>query len=220
MDALALLADAAMTNEGYMISLDYSLAFDRLRLGLARELFLQAGLPLTRSDSSNMTAFATLLASLFHPACCSCKERGWVWEEEEKEAGDDADVPRPETREQGTEQRDKNVGKGKGKGKGSPIPNPPLHRMPVTLERGLNAYSKMLTPIRVKRVALRVIISKNLKELLRGRLEAKERAMAMAPRALLSLLFLFTTMPMVKVPSNPFPKQKLHLKKVYPQRVA
>ena len=45
MDALGCLAEAAVGDEGYLLSLDYSLAFDRLDPHLARHLLLQAGLP-------------------------------------------------------------------------------------------------------------------------------------------------------------------------------
>jgi hypothetical protein len=44
-DALAVLADAALADEGFMVSLDYSLAFDMLDPGLADLQLRQAGLP-------------------------------------------------------------------------------------------------------------------------------------------------------------------------------
>ena len=50
MDALSYLAEAAMGDEGYLLSLDYSLAFDRLDPHLARHLLLQAGLPVGTCD--------------------------------------------------------------------------------------------------------------------------------------------------------------------------
>ena len=45
-DALADLEEAALTQEGFMVSLDFSLAFDRLDPALAHELLVQVGLPL------------------------------------------------------------------------------------------------------------------------------------------------------------------------------
>ena len=46
MDDLADLAEAALTQEGFMVGFDYSLAFDRLDPAFAHELLVQAGLPL------------------------------------------------------------------------------------------------------------------------------------------------------------------------------